>query len=111
MGTNALSAVPALVTCLADEDDALAIQAATALRCLRLRPDLVLPALTGRLQDPRPNIRITAAETLGSFGEPARLAVRPLMLLLHDPESDVREAATNALLEIAPEALTNAPSH
>jgi hypothetical protein len=111
MGTNAAPAVPALVHCLASENDYIALTATTTLRSLRLAPELTVPALTTVLQDPRTLLRIAAAEGLGSLGGQARSATNQLYALLKDPEAEVGVAATGALSQIAPEVPTNALPH
>jgi hypothetical protein len=56
------------------------------------------------------NLRVVSAQVLGECGSEARLAIPFLQMILNDPAYIVRQNATNALLKIAPEALTYAPT-
>jgi hypothetical protein len=51
-----------------------------------------------------------AARALAKFGTNALPALPTLTNSLADPVPDVREAATNAIKQIAPQVLTNAPA-
>jgi hypothetical protein len=62
-----------------------------------------LPALTNALADPHCANRYYAAEAIGSIGDKARAAVPALLLVLNDPDPVVRDAATLALRQVAPE--------
>jgi HEAT repeat protein len=53
------------------------------------------------------SVRKMAIRSLGLFGKDSRSAVSSLVERLVDENQDVRDAATNALQKIAPEALTN----
>ncbi len=77
---------------------------------MNVEPELVVPILTDNLQGPAPEPRATAAYLLSVFGEDGRPAVPALLSLLSDADKSVRTAATNALLKIAPEVLTNTPT-
>lgn len=63
-------------------------------------PETVLPALTNALHDPRPLVRSYAASAVGHFREAAEPAAPTLLELWNDPNSSVRQAATNALFEL-----------
>jgi HEAT repeat protein len=110
MGTNALPAVPTLIHCLADSNQRLAGNALIALDSLKLEPDLVVPALVNALRDSRVEVRYFSAFDLANLGDKARSAVPALLELLNDPDRYVRLSATNALREIAPDAIEKASS-
>lgn len=107
-GTNFASAVPFLIKCLDDEEDGVACTAATTLGRLALSPSTVIPALAATLRSTNADCREYAAAGLLDFGAKAMPAVSALQAALLDPSPSVRVMATNALLEIAPNALTNA---
>ena len=52
------------------------------------------------MADPDPRVRIIAADVLGRFGTLAASAEPALRNALDDPDSDVRRAASEALLSI-----------
>jgi hypothetical protein len=114
-------ALPALVRCLEDPDGKVRYESATAL-ALRTNGDkahaaLVVPALTRCLRDRLPqctdiewgNMQCRMAGLLAFYGEEARIAVPHLLQMAQSPDPHVHGFATNALLRIAPAALTNAP--
>jgi hypothetical protein len=70
------------------------------------RPFLI-PALTNCLHHTNSDVRVEAAEALGSLRDRARPAVPALKEALDDRVIAVQEAAINALEKIAPEVLTN----
>lgn len=107
MGSNALPALPIIVQCLADNDPWVVKASIKALGALQLQPALVVPALTNLLTDSSLHTRCLAMHALKDFGPAARLAFPSLLVLLTDPSPVLRESATNALLKIAPEAVTN----
>ncbi len=108
-GEKARPAVPVLIQCLKDTNAGVASLGAYSLGKLKLEPDSVVPALTECLQDPRQQVRREAARALRAYGEQARPALPGLLNLLTAPDFLSRVSATNALLQIAPEVLTNAP--
>lgn len=60
--------------------------------------------LTGRLRDEAdPSVRRDVVEKLGELGPPAREAVPVLETATQDEDSDVREAASDALARVSPE--------
>jgi len=69
--------------------------------------NIQMPALTDLLTDLEDAARYLALSSLARFEKEARPAVTAIVALLADPEEGIREAATNALRQIAPEALTN----
>jgi hypothetical protein len=64
---DAVDAVPALVQCIGDKDSIVARCSVMTLGRLRLLPNVVMPALTNALADPRPDIRSEASMALDSF--------------------------------------------
>lgn len=114
LATNNTSIVPSLVNCLNDSDPQLRFFATTALGQIadqyQPAPHLVLPAVTDYLQtNPGNGGRAWSAKVIGAYGELARDKVPLLIELAHDQSDFVRAIATNALMKIAPEVLTNAP--
>jgi HEAT repeat protein len=61
---------------------------------------VAVPEFTIALRDDSPAIRIEAARILGRFGPLAKEALPELRLLSTDPNSDVRRAASLAILDI-----------
>jgi hypothetical protein len=59
--------------------------------------------VTNLLSHPDRNVRVTAVAVLGNEGERSREAVGPLSDALNDVDFGVRQRATNALLQVAPE--------
>lgn len=76
---------------------------------LNVKPDTYVSTLTTNLQNADATVRSSAALTLPRFGADAVPAVGALKERLSDSDLSVRKTATNALLQIAPESLTNAP--
>ena len=109
LGTNALVAVPQLLGRLADSDSRVARQAAETLAEMKADPPVVIPAMQAYLIDPDPDRRATAALGLAGYGSLARSAVPSLLKARKDRIGTVQTCAEQALLRIAPEALTNAP--
>jgi HEAT repeat protein len=70
---------------------------------------VVLSAAAKTLNSQDPDLRAWAATAVSRFGPLARGQTAPLMHQLLDPDYDARAAATNTLLQIAPEAITNSP--
>jgi HEAT repeat protein len=110
LGIAARPVVPTLIAILSRQDSNAASAAAQTLSVLRLEPNLVVPALIGCLQHPNANLRCSAVSALRAYGFQAKPAVPALLAVLTDDVHAVREAATNALLKIAPEILPFAPS-
>jgi HEAT repeat protein len=59
-----------------------------------------VPALTDGLQDPRPSVRVKAAQALPEFGVGALPALPALSNLLNDPSPPVRQAAGHAIARL-----------
>jgi len=77
-GPEAASAVPALVAALEDEDDNVFSYAMGALKRIKARPELCVPALTKALAR-----NFWAGEALAEFGENARPAMPALVARLN----------------------------
>ena len=107
IGTNVEPAVPALVAALQQTNRFIQDQALKLLRQIHARPELSIPAVTPFLQSTNGSDRATSIKIIHAFG----LAGKPwfptaeIIHCLDDPELEVRKHATNALREIAPEAL------
>ena len=86
-------AVPALIEAL--KNDKAAYWACIVLRDIGPEAKEAVPALTGKLQHPRPEIRREAVLALAAIGEAAAPAVPQIVALLDDPQC--RTAATFAL--------------
>jgi HEAT repeats len=118
LGPTASEALPELIGCLKDLDGGIRANAADSLAVIHREPERVVPALIDSLQDAltqpilvRKSYAQSAIKALGRFGPEAKEAVPVLVKLLKDPKDfrvDVRAAATNALQQIAPEALATA---
>jgi hypothetical protein len=109
LGTNGSVVIPVLIEQLRDKDAEVVATAASLLGEVRDEPDLEIPALVRTIDIPVRQVRCSAIYALGRFGNQARLAVPSLLIALNDQEARVRETATNAILNIAPEVLkTNA---
>jgi len=114
LATNPDAVVPLLVRCLADQDMRVRGVAAESLGRIaersRTHAAMVVPALTNCLSATKQTILLhNATWALGIYGDQARAAVPALLNAITDPENRVRRQATNALQQIAPEVLTNAP--
>jgi hypothetical protein len=109
LGTNAISVIPTLILCLKDREVAAA--AFEALGRLKLEPQLVVPVLVDTVHHPDALMRSLALITLGDYGHEARFAVPAILPALADKDESVREYARSLLQAIAPEVLTNAPTH
>ena len=107
LGTNGTLAVPFLIGCLGDSD--VAGHAARVLGALRLEPNISVPALHTCLASSNVFKRIEATDALGAFGKEAIEVVPDLLVALTNRAPEEQQAASNALMHIAPEVLTNAP--
>jgi hypothetical protein len=103
LGTNAHPAVVLLIQCL--QNPGLAKDAAGTLGRLHLESDIAVSALIECTRSANRGMRVQGVSGLEEFGPEARAAVPQLTKLLSDPEGIVRDATTNALHAIAPEAL------
>lgn len=109
LGEHARPLIPLLLPRLKDENvNAVHITLRT-LGELCLDPGLVVPAVSECLRAPRWETAGLAADVLARYGGEARSAVPALLKALTASDASMRMAVTNALLKIAPEALTNDP--
>jgi HEAT repeat protein len=109
VGTNGSRAVPLLIKTLSDPDAFVSINAASALGNLGLEPQIAVPALIDTLTRGSVAQRKFAAMALEMFGPRAKEAVPALLKMAESPYG-MREAATNALRQIAPEVLKSVTS-
>lgn len=83
-----------------------------AVRSLPVRTEdaaVIVPALIEALKDKQPDIRLSAAIKLGSFGDRAKEAIPALQAALQDRDARVREAAGIAISRIDSNAASKAP--
>ena len=109
--TNARPAIPALILCLTNttlREDAL--RSLSYMAANGIDRQLILPAIFQLASDPDPHARTWAMRVLPMFGQDAREALPQLLSALSDPDNNLRATAGEALKQIAPEVLTNAPS-
>jgi hypothetical protein len=100
MGPHALPMLPFLIECGRNEDSSVRSSAVHALGRLRLRSDLVVPALVSALRDPELLVRLAAVNAISLHGKEAIPALPELGELANGSEQCVREAATRALIRI-----------
>jgi HEAT repeat protein len=62
-------------------------------------------------QNTSERLRLASTMALGLIGKPAHAAIPALVRTLNDDDQLVQSAATNALRNISPEVLTNAPKN
>lgn len=112
IGSSAEAAVPFYLQCLTNQDATIREAAATGLGRIQHRPEIVIPALVGYLQSASNSNhhweRSSTIRGLALFGTNARSATPVFLSYLNDPISSVREAVTNWLPEIDPEAAARA---
>jgi len=99
-----------LINCLEDQNPLVAAGAATFLGNLGIEADSVIPALEAAANKHGHQVRVFAIDAIGRFGPKARSATPFLVKALASTIPTEAEAATNALRQVAPEALTNAPA-
>jgi HEAT repeat protein len=102
-GLVARSAVPALAAAVTEGDPE--FRRAVLYTLMSIGPDAAgeaVPAVASVLTNLDPRVRRTAAETLGRFGAEAASAIPALRRALQDEDQEVRQAASDALLDIAP---------
>lgn len=102
---NSVRAAPVLLKCLGDKDE---IAERSAFLMLSYSdPGVMVPALTNFLAgSPPPAVRRQATEALAKHGQNARIAIPFLLSRCSNSDPEIRTEATNALMQIAPEALT-----
>lgn len=109
LGPITSNVVPALISALTNGDWYTEEEALRALGKLGPAATNAIPALVNELKYQHPERRAWSAEYLGNMGPRAKTAVPALLLATTDDETQwVREAATNALLKIDPEAAAKA---
>lgn len=110
LGTNAQPAIPILLEDLHHRAAPIRQRAADTLGNLAIDGDRVIPALTNLItHDLSTPVCFTAIAALKQYGPNARAAAVPTLLpLLEDPQ--FMSSVSNALFEIAPDVLTNAPA-
>jgi len=103
LGAAAVSALPALVKRLKDEEGDVRVAAAVSL--IKIAPEkhaeAALATVVAELKNPDLLIRVVAVDALGDLGPRARSASAALNGALRDPEPEVRQAAKDALQKIA----------
>jgi hypothetical protein len=107
LGTNAIPAVPLALAWLTNSDQNLAARSAMALGFWRVEAASVVPALANCLRAPDSASRVEVVTALGMYGGLAKAAVPELLEVLTDSDLRLRMQATNVLMKIAPEVLTN----
>lgn len=108
MGTNAEPLTPLFMRHLQSTNWFVAMIAARTLGELKFHPELVVPALTRCMSDPRYEVRMETPRALMRFGELAKPALPALLKALNDTNADVRRNAAEAIKTIE-SGLTNAP--
>jgi HEAT repeat protein len=105
VGSAAVSAAPAIVTQLSDNNRFVRWAAARALA--KIGPadaEHAVPALTQMLRDPDSDVQIIAAVALATYGPAASSALLPLTAALASEKPALRAAALQALDRIGPDA-------
>lgn len=97
----------ALAQSLKDPDPRVGVEAARSLGKLKMEPQVTVSALVKHLQLHDPMLTFLSARVLAEYGQAARPAVPELLRSLNHQHADVRQAAADALLKIAPETLEN----
>jgi HEAT repeat protein len=103
LGTNAVSAIPALAV-LARDSDPTAATSFLAIQALAGIGDVALPALTNNLTSLLANRRAAIAQVLGEkihFGNNPSLRLPPLLACLQDHDPLVAAAAATSLGDLA----------
>ncbi|HRI15483.1 MAG TPA: HEAT repeat domain-containing protein [Verrucomicrobiota bacterium] len=100
IGERAESAIPALLPLLEERNQGIPILSAMdALRSIRGRPDLVIPAMVEYLSGDRMswNYSVPAMSVLRAYGADAAPAIPAIKAYLRHPDSDKRNGADSAL--------------
>jgi len=101
IGHDASPVVPALIDALQDPDSRVRAKVATALASIGPGASIAVPALTEMMKDEWWYVRENAATALGKIGSASKPAIPALVILKqHDPNQDVRNAATEAITVI-----------
>jgi HEAT repeat protein len=107
IGPEAKAAVPSLIRFINDQDRIVRWDTTLNLSKIHMRPELAVPALISNLSVTNV-ILSTTIDALGSFGDNAKPAVPILLTFLNNEKDNVREATTNALKTIDPQAAAKA---
>jgi hypothetical protein len=107
IGPEANSAVPRLIRFINDPDRIVRFGTTVTLSRIHMRPELVVPVLATNLS-PTNVILATTINAVAAFGEAAKSTVPILLTFLNQENDYVREATTNALKAIDPEAAAKA---
>jgi HEAT repeat protein len=105
--TNSPSVGPMILQLTSDPSPAVSCAAAGMVGNIGIPHELAVPVLVKALASQDTGTRRLAAFSLGQYTTQAVEAVPALRQLLLDPHYLARNSATNALLKIAPEVLTN----
>ena len=111
LGATAEAAIPFYIECLTNKDATIRNEAAVGLALIPHRRETALPALLTYLESINTSNGwelYSAIELLGRFGANAKPAVPRLLSLLNDANPNVRQAVTNSLLWIDPDAAEKA---
>jgi HEAT repeat protein len=102
-GKASSPAVPALIRAASGGEGTVRVAAIHALEAIGADAEPAIPTLIHALGD-NDDARVlrAAAEALARFGSAARAAVPALERLLNDPNIDVRQAASDAILAVSP---------
>jgi HEAT repeat protein len=103
---NAGPALDVLMECLQDPDEQIAIESVKFFYIDTPEPEKRVAILVKGVADPRRSVRLASIESLRNYRWNAS-SLAELTRVLQDPDASIRQAASNALFEIAPEALTN----
>jgi hypothetical protein len=98
-----------LTDCIQDPDDRVAVASATATALCSISQESAkrVTILKKGIGDSRATVREVSITFLGTLETNATPALPEIARALQDSNADVRRAATNALVKIAPEVLTN----
>lgn len=107
-GTNAIAAVPWLISDLNCSNLNIQSFALASLGALHQEPERCVPAIAPFLTSKNDYLRENAIRASESFGKAAKPAVPALLRCLNDVNPAVRDFATNAVREIDPEAAAKA---
>jgi len=97
LGTNGLSAIPALIGWTQDKDSMVRLGAVNALGNIGMEPKIVIPVLRKALNDSDDLVRRDAASALGNFEKSAVAALPDLIKALDDPDFQVQTGAIEGL--------------
>ncbi len=113
LGPMANAALPVMLACLKDPQPSVRVEAAKFFGEIQQQPEQSVRVLMDFIEQYRTD-RIhwfpsyDAIRSLAKFGAQAKPAVPMLIGLLNDPQQGIRDAATNALRDIDPDAAAKA---